>query len=393
MKTFELNIGIRGNGIDPLRVVDTRTYTDPAVFEAEQEHIFAREWIFACHESEIRNPGDYVTLTVAGSPIFVTRDDSAIVRAFYNTCRHRGAQVLADECGHAREFRCPYHAWVYAPNGELLSVPGEDAYAYEGSGFSKDRFGLVPVRADSIHGLVFVCLDRDAPTLAEFLGNAVEVLARPLATARLEVMHRGSYPLRANWKCYAENARDGYHVPFVHPDLRQLSRTPLGYSLLDNGHAVQHIATEPGNLPPEEFARLLRNTLPGASPGEGYVVQIYPHLLIVFRNSMIGIESVYPLDATQTRMESRALGLVGDDDEVRADRLATWERWVNRANRDEDVPILERQQRGLRSRGVPFILMNRGSANPEGVRGDDNRLRHFWARWRAQLGTTCNSLA
>jgi len=299
--------------------------------------------------------------------------------------------LVAEPCGHARQFRCPYHWWVYASNGDLIGVPGEDAYDYDGSGFSKEDLGLVAVRAESAHGLVFVCLDPGSPPLSAFLGNAADVVAVPFATADLEVIHKTSYCLHANWKCYAENARDGYHVPFVHPDLRQLSRTPLGYSLLDNAHAVQRIATEPGNLDPEEFARLERNTLPGASPGEGYVVQIYPHLLIAFRNSMVGIESVHPLSPTKTRMESRVLGLVGDDEATSADRLATWEQWINRPNRTEDVPVIEQQQRGLHSRGVRYILVNRGSDNPEGIRGDDNRIRHFWARWRAQLGTSSNS--
>lgn len=378
-------------GIDPLRTVDPRVYLDGAVFAAEQERIFARTWTFVCHTSELAEPGSFVTADVADSPILVARNQAGELRAFYNACRHRGAQITTDEAGQCRQFRCPYHWWVYDLDGALVGLPGAEAYDYENSGFDKDRLGLVPVRVDESYGLVFVCLASTAEPLSDFLGTSVDVLRHILGEGDYEVIKHVKYPLHANWKLFPENSRDGYHVPFVHPFFRQAS-PPRNYSLLSNGHAVQYLGVDQGDMPDDLFARLQAHTLPGLEPNEGLALQIWPHLLVFVRNNFVLLESVHPVSAGETAMESRVVGVVGDPSEVTEERLFAWETWANSQNRNEDVPIIEQQQRGLRSRGLPLVLINRGSDNPEGVRGDDNRLRHFWAKWRAELGTDVNSL-
>jgi phenylpropionate dioxygenase-like ring-hydroxylating dioxygenase large terminal subunit len=98
--------------LDPTRIVDNRVYYDPAAYARECERIFARSWQLVCHESEVGKIGDFYTTIVADSPIVVVRGKDNVVRAFYNTCRHRGALVVADACGQASSLRCPYHFWV-----------------------------------------------------------------------------------------------------------------------------------------------------------------------------------------------------------------------------------------------------------------------------------------
>ncbi len=98
------------------------------MYAREVERIFDKTWLFACHESEVRNAGDYVTTTLIGSPLVVVRGKDGVVRAFYNTCRHRGSQVVGEPCGNATSFRCPYHFWVFSTEGDLIGIPGEEAY-------------------------------------------------------------------------------------------------------------------------------------------------------------------------------------------------------------------------------------------------------------------------
>src|SRR5262249_19132505 len=150
------------------------------------------------HESEIAEPGDYITATVVGSEILVTRDEDGEVRGFYNVCRHRGALLAMENRGQASFFRCPYHFWCYSLKGNLTSIPGEEAY--EETGFEKARTGLVPVRVESAHGVLFVNISGDAPTLREWLGGAFEIMAKPLAGADMDVFHRQELPIEANWK-------------------------------------------------------------------------------------------------------------------------------------------------------------------------------------------------
>src|SRR5471030_1682225 len=90
--------------IDPSRWVDNRVYTDPRVYEREVDRIFNRTWLFAGHASEARTTGDYFTTTILGQPLLLARGNDGRVRAFYNTCRHRGSKVALEPCGHASAF-------------------------------------------------------------------------------------------------------------------------------------------------------------------------------------------------------------------------------------------------------------------------------------------------
>ena len=218
--------------IDPTRWVDNRVYTDVRVYEREVERIFNRTWLFAAHASELREPGDYITTTLLGQPLLLARGNDGSVRAFYNTCRHRGSKIALDACGHAAVLRCPYHFWSYDLDGSLIGIPGEEAYA--GSGFVKEENPLAQIRCEEELGLVFVTFGTDAPSLRTYLGPMIcRTLATPLANAEFEVVKYVSYELPVNWKVFAENARDGYHVPFVHPFFRKASPpgTVLTYTI------------------------------------------------------------------------------------------------------------------------------------------------------------------
>src|SRR5690606_38331066 len=123
------------------------------------------------------------------------------------------------------------------------SVPMDEAY--EGTGFDKSNFGLTPIDTESLFGLVFVRLAEEGPSLREFLGqDIIDILASPFGQVELEVFKRTLRVLDTNWKGIAENARDGYHVPFVHKFLRKAS-PPQPYQLFDSGHQLQRIAQGP----------------------------------------------------------------------------------------------------------------------------------------------------
>jgi methanesulfonate monooxygenase large subunit len=376
-------------GVDVRHLVDNRLYTDPRAFELERERIFERVWAFVCHESEMPQPGQYVTKDVAGYPLLVVRNAQRELRAFYNTCRHRGAMVADQPCGRTATFRCRYHWWTYSLDGELLSVPGPEAY--EPSGWCKEDYGLAPVRVESAYGLVFVCLDTHAPPLAEFLGEDVlRLLRKALGGGELEVFQQRALPVRANWKGWAENARDGYHVPFVHPFFKH--SPPLEYHLLPNGHAVQWVGMALDDLDPDFAARLLACPLPGVAAGEGFVLGVFPDLFVMLRSSVVSIEHQSPVSVDESILEARVLGLRGDSAAERELRLLSWETWTNGPLTTEDHPIFELQQRGLRGKGVRCSFVGRGADALTGTRGDDNRLRQFWATWREYMGVERNSL-
>ncbi|HXG36232.1 MAG TPA: Rieske 2Fe-2S domain-containing protein, partial [Dehalococcoidia bacterium] len=163
--------------VDPNSLVDSknglvsrRIFVDREVYEAELEHIFARCWLFLCHESQIPNPGDFFSTYMGEDPVIVIRDSAGKVNAFINSCRHRGMKVCRADQGNAASFTCSYHGWTYGNDGKLIGVPNfQDAYFEE---LDLEQWGLVPVaQVDSYKGLIFGTFDASAPSLREYLGE------------------------------------------------------------------------------------------------------------------------------------------------------------------------------------------------------------------------------
>lgn len=386
--------------------VDNRVYTDPETYDREMARIFLNVWNFVCHESEIPAPGDFVTTMCAGQPIIVCRNREGKLRAFYNTCRHRAAQVVTEPCGNARVFTCLYHLWSYDLDGLLTGVPGAEAYqtSFSKSGLDRAAFGLVPVRVASQHRMVFVCFSDDTPELSDFLGEAADVLRVPFADPDLRVRVERVSHLRANWKMQPENSRDGYHAPLLHKRLRNVS-PPRPYKLLQNGHALQHLGLDyeagfrEGTVDqflverPDLARDFLRYPLPGADlEAPSYILTLFPDFLIAFRFSTVLMERQIPVGPGETMFEFRSAGLVGDDDRARELRDAHWKLyWAeDGGNLPEDWEAWELQQKGVASVGVRYSLIARGERASEGLRGDDNRIRQFWGEWRRYMGATEN---
>jgi methanesulfonate monooxygenase large subunit len=377
-------------GLPPDRIVDNRIYSDPEVYRREVERIFGGSWIFVCHESEIANIGDFVATSNMGSPILVTRDHDRRPRAYFNVCRHRGCKVVMEDSGHASAFRCPYHFWVYSLEGELVGLSGEDSY--EGSGFRKEDHPLIELSCESVHGLVFVHLAEDPPSLLDWLGpEMADHLAQPLANADYVVVKHQTWELPINWKIFAENVRDGYHVPFVHPFFRKAS-PPGPYHLYRNGHAFQSLGMDPKGIDPDLWAQIRQFPLPGVAEGEGYIANVFPDTNVTLRSNVISIDTQRTVAMDRVILENRTLGLAGDDEEVTRIRRLSQETWFQNPVELEDLPIFVAQQEGITSPHVRYSVIARGQDAMTGTRGDDNRLRHFWTQWRELMDVDTNSL-
>lgn len=203
-----------GRGAIPIRA-----FNDPRIHELELDRIFTRGWVFVGHESEIPARGDYVQRPIGRDPFVLVRGEDGEVRLLFDACRHRGAMVCRAERGNAALFRCPYHGWTYKNTGELAGVPFMRA-AY-GSDLDKSKLGLYAApQLESLHGLIFACLDPEAPPLAEYLGDMRWYLDMVWGQCRhgWEVIGEPQrYVLPANWKTAAENfIGDDYHTFYLH---------------------------------------------------------------------------------------------------------------------------------------------------------------------------------
>jgi glycine betaine catabolism A len=197
-------------------------YTDDAIFAAEQQTLFATRWVCVGRGEELAEPADFVTRTVAGESLILVRDERGTARAFYNVCRHRGSRILTADAGRcAHGIRCPYHAWLYALDGELRAAPNIRDWRGEGAG----DLGLRPVALEERYGCLFVNLAGDA---ASFDADITRQLLERMGSAelighweldRLRTGWSRTYDVAANWKLIVENFSECYHCPTVHPEL------------------------------------------------------------------------------------------------------------------------------------------------------------------------------
>ena len=200
-----------------------RYYTDSAIFDAEQRKIFSRQWVYACRAQDVPAAGRFVRVAVGGESVLVVRGRDAVLRAFLNVCRHRGATLCAADSGDVgRSIRCPYHSWSYRLDGSLRSAPNWGTMAAT----DKAGLGLHPVHVAEFHGLVWVNLAECPEPLDDFLWAQLDYrLAgdrdkfERYHLAGLAGGRRIDYTVAANWKIIQENFQECYHCATIHPEL------------------------------------------------------------------------------------------------------------------------------------------------------------------------------
>jgi phenylpropionate dioxygenase-like ring-hydroxylating dioxygenase large terminal subunit len=218
------------------RTLDGRFYTAPELFERELDRVFARTWQMVGHVSQLERAGSILTATVGRERVLVTNDGEQL-HAFYNVCRHRGHELVAEGTAHLPTIVCPYHAWTYDLRGSLVRARR----------LSADQLGgiCVPrVRVDLLAGFVFVNLDLDARSLAEYAPGVEErVLALAPDAGGRRLTARLRHTFAANWKLAIENYNECYHCPNVHQAFVSGVVDPTSFMITPSGHIVTHTAT------------------------------------------------------------------------------------------------------------------------------------------------------
>jgi 3-phenylpropionate/trans-cinnamate dioxygenase subunit alpha len=314
------------------RTVSPRVFTDPEVYRAEQERVFARCWLYVAHESQIPRPGDFVTNYMGEESVIVCRDTDGRVRVFINSCRHRGMRVCRTDAGTARMFQCPYHGWTYDVQGRLVGVPQyQEAYYGE---LRREEWGLLEVpRVESYRGLIFASFAEEGENLDAYLGEMkwyLDIVLNRTAAgwAMLPGVHKWS--LKGNWKLAAEQfAGDNYHVMAGHESMVRLGlidqKTFVGQpwtrdfeARLEKGHGwVTLTMADPpavAEVAGAHQARVLAEAGRRLSPAQSdlvgciYVGTVFPNFSLLSFAGFVTVRLWHPRGPK--RMEAWSWGLV-----------------------------------------------------------------------------------
>jgi phenylpropionate dioxygenase-like ring-hydroxylating dioxygenase large terminal subunit len=205
--------------VDPVKAtVDRKMFYDQDIYQLEMERIFARSWLFMCHDSQIPNPGDFFMTFMGEDRVIVVRDNEGNANVLVNSCRHRGNAVCRAEEGHATSFMCTYHGWTYDLKGNLVGVPGfKEVYHEE---LDRENWGLITAaKVGTYHGFIFANMDPEAPDLDDYLGEVGRISLDMLGQrGENMVMIPGvqKYILPCNWKFSVDNVWDWYHANVAH---------------------------------------------------------------------------------------------------------------------------------------------------------------------------------
>ncbi len=187
-------------------------YSSQEIFDLDMRHIFARNWLFVALSCEVPQPGSWITLKIGDDGIVIVRGQDNQIRAFYNTCRHRGSQVCIGASGKAKRLVCPYHQWSYDLDGSLIRARLMD------EDFEPQRFGLKPVHLQNVAGYLFISLVETPPDFST-MRRDLEPYIAPHDIENCKVVHTQTLVEKANWKLVLENNRECYHCNGSHPEL------------------------------------------------------------------------------------------------------------------------------------------------------------------------------
>jgi choline monooxygenase len=311
----------------------TSFYTDSDGHSRELERVFRKSWQLAGHAAQLAESGDFFTTEICGESLLAV-NDTGVLRAFFNVCRHRSGPVAAG-CGRQKQFACRYHGWVYDLKGQLLRAAEMDGVV----DFDPARIQLEPVRVERWGPLLFVALDPGIPALAEYFPRLVADCA-PYGLERMRYVTSQTYAVNSNWKVYVDNFLEGYHIPLVHPGLnRELDYQSYATALRER-HVMQY-------CPVREQGAEHFHAAPGDPPAA--YLWIYPNMMLNLYQGQLQANVVIPrgVDRCEVRFDWLAPESLADPaSDARWRELVAFSDQVQA----EDAGICEQVQRNLRSR-------------------------------------------
>jgi Rieske 2Fe-2S family protein len=351
-------------------------YRSQEVFDLECDELFAKNWYYVGRSELVSKPVDRLVVDVAGESVLVVRDRDGVIHAYYNVCRHRGAQLCDEgDKGAPGGITCPYHAWSYSLDGRLIGTPHVGKEEVD-----RPSMSLWPVRVAEWEGFVFVNLSGDAPELVDWLSAQPH---RPLRfeqheLSALRVGHRTVSEVKANWKILIDNYNECLHCPKVHPELVELIPIYKTGSVMDPTREDGGVTLADGAT---SFTLSGRSWMPllegmGDSGANAYFGSaVFPNMFIDVTGTSAIATTMIPRGPAHTTIISEYLFVAEAVDAPDFDPREIVE--FSELVAGQDYEVCERVQRGISSR-----------AFTKGVYADKDSMAHEFNEWyRDVMGT------
>lgn len=395
---YRSNVELIGELVQPDRV-HADVYLSDELFELEKERLFARTWQYVGHVSQVPKAGDYLSLEIAGEPLLMIRQADGPIKVLSNRCAHKGAQVVTQKCGTARNLRCPYHAWTYKIDGTLMARPLRAEYENTGVDQCEGAQRLGEVATADYRGFVFARTSPEGESFETYAGSMLQVLDNLVDRSpegKLQVVGGCLQSvIRCNWKMYLENVNDAVHAISTHESVTNATKTvwkrqgdqeekplaveqllPFGLGLdfvrgmgarvLPRGHSIlgtkASLHTGYSALGDYEAALARAHGEEKAMAILGFSPQnaiLFPSLALKCSPQVLRV--VRPLAADRTLIEAWALAPIGAPEEL-VRRTVTYNRLVYSPMSPvahDDIHVFEGIQRALHASGNKWISLHR----------------------------------
>jgi len=323
-------------------------YTSEMFYDLEVTHIWQRSWLCVGREDEIPEPGCHQLFERFKRSVIIVRGKDQQIRAFHNTCRHRGAP-LVQGAGKRSVLTCRYHSWGYDLEGQLISVSEEQDFG----DLDKCSRGLLPVRCELWEGWIFINLDMDAKPLLDELAPVLPDL-ESMSMRSLSTKGRLKYRINCNWKAAHDAFLEAYHVKSIHPKtvatLLDCKGTAIG--LYRGGHsrmAMYKLFNREGGTWGTEADKYDIATVPDIFRRNNVAFGFYPNMVSPVDSGGFPFISFWPDGKDHCEIELLIVG-AGDASET-CDNAEYWKTFAQ--NYDaitlEDLQFLEGIQASLDS--------------------------------------------
>jgi phenylpropionate dioxygenase-like ring-hydroxylating dioxygenase large terminal subunit len=338
---------------DPVMGLDTKYFTDRNIYRRIIDEVFYKNWLLACHSSQLRKPGDFLTLEIFDQDVILTHTREGELKAFYNVCQHRGHK-LAEGSGNKKLLVCPYHAWSYDLQGNLKAAP----HSGKVPGFDSSKICLTEIRLENFLDFLFINLDPACQSMDEtYPGIRKEMLKLCPDVEQRQYAYQHTADEGCNWFVAVENYNECYHCANCHPAFAKGIIDPASYTIAPYGDIqVLHHTSEPSHSDDTWY------DVSGADYGSFFLwpassIQFYP-------GGVVNSFAWRPLAVDDVRVFRTFYSNDGEVDEtlqkvIDNDRETTFQ---------EDLDIVKEVQRGLSSRGYkpgPLVINSDGGINNE----------------------------